>query len=1144
MTDQSTTTRPQHRGNGWRALGAGFWIALLLLLWAPWVAADTGPQRVSQYATTVPGELQHPGTVGSPFLVDLLAFVTDADGDTLQVTPGSVQVITGQGSVVDHGDGTVTYTAPSATYTGTAAITFQAEEARRPNPVTFTLLLSVDLDAPPPPPPPPSPPGAPTGLTATETAGTSGPEVALQWTATSTDQTSFRVYRAEGAGSFSLLAEPVAAQLTDAAVGTGSSYSYYVTAVNDVGESGASNTAQITLAPPPSERSAPVANHDGPFEVRRGETLTIDYATLTANDTDADVADPATGLEIVSYESIYTQGVLMAVPSAAPTAFRYTPPSGYAGPDTFTYEVRDPGDPPEIPSSTTSVSITVRSHAPVALDKGPIRTRPGTPFVLKFDRLLEGASDPGDSPPDTPLTVVGCNATGSQGSTIVTDTSNENDKKCIYTPAPSAAGSETFKYTIADSTGETADATVSIFVGPPIDANDDGPFTVAQAAELLIDPAELLANDTPGVEFLGPASQPAHGTVTWEIAVGKLRYVSDSCWAGPDSFEYAITDGGPEERGTVLIDVTGNRCPVAADDSYQLTQPGPTLTEPGSWVLDVLSNDQDPEQDPLTITHAGGVTQPGAVVELVNGTAVRYRAPSDSFAGHDQFVYYVSDGHHEASATVDLTISTPGNQPPQGYAERVTVPYQGYRNVTYGALLSNDHDPDGDTLSITNVTWGPALNMSCSDVSKSCTITGGPGQVGYWDFSYVVSDGRGGTATVTSRAAIGRTNNAPVALPDTLETPRDVPLDFFPNSALGWNDSDPDGDAITVGAVVAVAGTVGTVSCTQPPVRCTYTPPTGFVGTDTLSYTSTDGELSGWGSVTIQVTPSSNPIAYDDSATVSHPNTVTIPVLANDLDPEGGALTIQTPLSQPAHGTVTLAPDGKQIVYTPNASFIGQDSFQYTVVDPAGLTGTGTVTVRVKYNDGTLVPLADQLFVHQNETRSFYLSYLTTDDWDPDGDPLEVVSVAKKYASAGTLTCDYGLSSCTYTPPLNAWNVEELEYTVTNGSVSKTADLTIYIGKTGEPPAPVDDAFTVSTGSRLWFWASGLVANDVDPEGDGLQVLSVWGASHGTLDCYGNIYKCRYTPDAGYTGPDTLTYRVTDDLHAPVDASIQIEVLP
>jgi|GEM_PF-2658306 len=1134
MTEHGTTKRPQHHGNRRRALGTGFWIAFLLLLWMPWgAAADTGPQRVSQYATAVAGELQHPGTVESPFLVDLLAFVTDVDGDLLQVTSGSVLLTAGEGSVVDNGDGTVTYTAPSPTYAGTVTIAFQAEEARRPNPVAFTLLLSVGSGAPPPPPPPPS---APTGLTATETAGASGPEIALQWTAGSADQTFFRVYRAEGAGPFAVLAEPVAAQLTDAAVSAGSSYSYYVTAVNDGGESGASNTESITLAPPPPVRNPPQANNDS-FEVIRGENLTITFAELLANDTDPDVADPTTDLEIVGFDTTYTNGTV--TPNA--TSVVYSPPGGYTGPDSFTYEIRDPGDPPEIPSSIAIVSLDVHGHAPVAVDKGPFRTEPGAAFVLSFDLLLEGASDPGDSPPDTPFTVIGCAAQGSQGSTITTDPSNQ---RCVYTPAPAVSGTETFTYTIQDSTGEQAQATVSIYVAPPIVANDDGPFTVAQGAELLIDPAVLLANDTAGVEFVGYASQPEHGTVTFQSAANppQLRYVSDPCWAGPDSFEYAITDGGPAVTGTVTINVTGNRCPVPVADTDSLTQPGP-------WVLDVLSNDQDPEGDPLTITGVAGKEQPGSVVAIVGGgTAIRYTPPSDTFVGHDRFTYYVTDGQHgqdEYSATVDLTISTVNNEPPEGYAERVTVSYQGYRNITYGWLLSNDYDPDGDTLSITSITPSPALNMSCSDVSQSCTITGGYGQVGYWPFSYVVSDGRGGTTTVTSRVAIGRTNNAPVAQPDTLQTPRDVPLDFFPNSALGANDSDPDGDAVTVGAVIAVGGTVGTVSCSQPPARCTYTPPQGFVGTDTLSYTLTDGERIAWGSVTVQVTPSSNPIAYDDSATVSHPNTVTIPVLANDFDPEGGALAIQTPLTQPAHGTLTLSPDGKQIIYAPNGPWVtGERTFQYTAVDPVGLTATATVTVLVKNNDTILVPLSDQFFVYQNETRSINFGYLTADDWEPDGDPLQVLSVTKKYASLGTMTCDYGLGSCTYTPPLNAWNTEVFEYTVTNGTVTKTADLTIYIGKTGEPPAPVDDSYTVSTGSRLWFYAPDLVANDVDLDGDALQVLIVWGASHGTLDCWGNIYKCRYIPDAGYTGPDTLTYRVTDDLHAGVDASIQIEVLP
>lgn len=92
----------------------------------------------------------------------------------------------------------------------------------------------------------------------------------------------------------------------------------------------------------------------------------------------------------------------------------------------------------------------------------------------------------------------------------------------------------------------------------------------------------------------------------------------------------------------------------------------------------------------------------------------------------------------------------------------------------------------------------------------------------------------------------------------------------------------------------------------------------------------------------------SPPTAASDTASVPENSSVTIPVLNNDMDPDGDmnpprTLTIA---SNPPNGTVTVNADGT-LTYTPKADFSGTDTFTYTVCDQTGLCSTATVTVTV-----------------------------------------------------------------------------------------------------------------------------------------------------------------------------------------------------
>ena len=96
--------------------------------------------------------------------------------------------------------------------------------------------------------------------------------------------------------------------------------------------------------------------------------------------------------------------------------------------------------------------------------------------------------------------------------------------------------------------------------------------------------------------------------------------------------------------------------------------------------------------------------------------------------------------------------------------------------------------------------------------------------------------------------------------------------------------------------------------------------------------------------VTAERPSNQQPTGSNDSATTTQGVAVAINVLANDSDPDGDRLTV-TISGQPRHGTATV--NNGQILYTPNAGFVGEDSFTYTLADGRGGVANATVTVTV-----------------------------------------------------------------------------------------------------------------------------------------------------------------------------------------------------
>ena len=301
-----------------------------------------------------------------------------------------------------------------------------------------------------------------------------------------------------------------------------------------------------------------------------------------------------------------------------------------------------------------------------------------------------------------------------------------------------------------------------------------------------------------------------------------------------------------------------------------------------------------------------------------------------------------------------------------------------------------------------------------------------------------------------SFAAPGQTpaltgNRQPLAQPDVFNIAPGQAATF----AVLANDSEPDGAALTL-FDLDTSGTAGSVQITGNTVR--YDPGSAFddlapgaTATDTFLYAVSDG-MDGAGSaqVTVRITrplpEGEPPVAADDTASVVVGGSVMIDVLANDSDPEGGALAIPMVDTTGLQGTVSQ--DGGILTYTPGAAFAGlgegesaTETFSYTLLDGQGLSDTAEVTVTINGPTGDCVTgsEADDMFVATVDgpdcfeglggNDSVTLPFALADDGlaiepieggfrvvpgDDDGDDaIELLSIETLIFEDGTLVADF-----------------------------------------------------------------------------------------------------------------------------------------
>jgi cyclophilin family peptidyl-prolyl cis-trans isomerase len=427
---------------------------------------------------------------------------------------------------------------------------------------------------------------------------------------------------------------------------------------------------------------------------------------------------------------------------------------------------------------------------------------------------------------------------------------------------------------------------------------------------------------------------------------GPITFRSDPADSGTatDILLFGLNTAVPTsqiEYGSTTLNVLSSI--LVQNDTFNTDEDSPAIT------LDVLANDSLPagSTQTLTIGSVGTPSQAGAVTIATDGRSLRY-TPAPNFFGADVFTYEVVVGAESERGTVTVTVQ-PVNDPPTAVVDNAIAAQNSTNNII--DVLANDIIlPDqGETLRITAV--GTPLNGIATIGPNGTHINYSPtgGFSGVDRFTYTISDGNGGTDTTTITVSVNSANDAPTASDDVATVAEDsdaTEIDVLGNDFRGAAEGQP----LTV-TLVDLGNKGGTTSINTQGTRVLYKPAANFFGTETFVYTITDSLKTAKATVTVTVTGTNDaPDAVDDTLfTGRNVTAAPLQVLANDLiTPDADEVLVISAVTQPANGSVTIAADGRSVLFTPNTGYLGAITFTYTVRDPGGLTDTATVNLTVR----------------------------------------------------------------------------------------------------------------------------------------------------------------------------------------------------
>ena len=954
-------------------------------------------------------------------------------------------------------------------------------------------------------------------------------------------------------GSFNSNIENVAATISTSGLSQGR-HTLFVRGLDQAGNWGAFSAIFLTVEY--SDNNPPVADD---------LTLTLDEdssrgVTLTGSDPDG---DPITFTVVASPGHGQLTGT-------APELI-YTPDADYNGTDTFRYIAND--GMMNSPEATVSITIDPVGDAPVA-DPQSVTTM----FNQGVAITLTGSDVDGDA-----LYFLLVDEPGNGSISGL-------EPNIVYTPDPGFVGVDTFTFKANDGLMDSNYATVAVTVAPPGPVSiffDDfetdlgwtrNPNGSDTATTGLWERANPQQTDSSGPKQLGTTVSGSYDLVTGPLAgssVGSydidggvtsirspqialpansqltlsfwyyLAHLNNSSTAdylrvrvlGNDTVQVFEELGANNDDDavwedfsvdisqfagqTIQIDIaaadasSGSLVEAAIDDVLiegNVTNTSPVADEQSvetaeDTAVSITLTGSDPDGESLSFT----VINPPIHGTLTGTAPDLLYTPWSNYFGDDTFTFVVNDGmSNSLEAVVDINVTPVNDAPVAGENLNLVLDEDGTISFT---LPVSDVDNDILTLVVKENLSHGALSGDLANL----TYIPDPEFFGEDGFSYTVSDGVAESNEAQMIFTVNSVNDKPIAYDDRLLLPEDYQIKF----SLEGFDADSDSLTYTILTAPLHGELIGEGSSYR------FVTESNYFGSDSFTFKVNDGQLdSDPAIVTITITSENDePVAIPQILSTQKNTPLEITLLGEDVDEEPLTYAV---IVDPLHGTLTG--EAPNLTYTPATDFIGVDVFTFRVYDSQYWNSEAEVSITV-FEGGNTPPVATprNLSILEDEARS-----LTLTGTDADGDPLTFsISTQPQY---GTLTGE--LPNLVYVPQQDYFGTDSFTFTATDGiDISDAATVSIAIESVNDKPVADGQSLVTQVNRPIEIELTG-----EDIEGSPVNMLIVDEPLNGTLS--GLEPNLIYTPDEGWTGTDTFTFKVNDGLMDSDPATIEIVVEP
>ncbi|MEZ8345884.1 tandem-95 repeat protein [Vibrio splendidus] len=576
----------------------------------------------------------------------------------------------------------------------------------------------------------------------------------------------------------------------------------------------------------------------------------------------------------------------------------------------------------------------------------------------------------------------------------------------------------------------------------------------------------------------------------------------------------------------------------AGDNEIELTADLPNITidtegsaQFASVVIteeQLLAQASDIDGDDLDIQNLELVGENSEHATLIdNGDGTWTVTPDENFHGEIELGYQVTDGELTDSNIININFESVNDAPI--VSGPIVLSTDEDEGITFSAddLLANTTDVEGDTLSISDITYGGDNGDLVDNGDGTFTFMPNENFNGEIDIDYKVFDGTDEVATHLDLTVVP-VNDVPVPGEPLHTQMLENGSMIIEAKDLLSGATDVDGDILHVENLLLADQTQGTLT-DNGDNTFTFEPAENFSGEVNLTFDISDGQASAPSTarVDVEIVNEGPEVSGPIEAAVDEDGSITITqedLLANATDVDGDNLEAVNFATNDPNAVVVENSDGSFTI-TPSADFFGEIEFTYDVTDAIETVAADLNLTVNPINDAPDVP--DMSFTTEDgQAITITEAELLAQATDVEGDELSVVNVTS--ASDTVEVTDNGDGTYTLTPEQGFFGNVDLAFDVSDGTDVVAANIDLKVEFVNDAPEATPMVADVDEDGSILVTQEMLLENASDQDGDQLfaSSLETNDPNASIVDNGDGTYTV--TPSENFNGDIAFTYEVSD----------------